>query len=82
MNTYKHKKLNEVYCIYTAKNAYSHSHAEKSCVGVQGDQATFEVLAQSFHYNQILGLDVCIRKPLLATCSIDRSVRIWNYETW
>lgn len=47
----------------------------------KGDQATFEVLAQAFHNGHILGLDVCIRKPLIATCSLDRSVRIWNYET-
>ncbi|KAL5016238.1 hypothetical protein ScPMuIL_005827 [Solemya velum] len=47
----------------------------------KGDQAQFEVLAQPFHYGQIMGLDVCIRKPLIATCSMDRSVRIWNYET-
>ncbi|XP_033738759.1 cilia- and flagella-associated protein 57-like [Pecten maximus] len=46
----------------------------------EGDQAHFEVLAQSFHYGQITGLDVCIRKPLIATSSHDRSVRIWNYE--
>lgn len=46
----------------------------------KGDQATFEVLAQSFHNGQILGLDVCIRKPLIASCSLDRSVRIWNFE--
>ncbi|ESO94501.1 hypothetical protein LOTGIDRAFT_118162 [Lottia gigantea] len=50
-------------------------------LGKHGDQATFEVLAQSFHYGQIMGLDVCIRKPLIATASLDRSVRIWNYET-
>lgn len=49
---------------------------------MQGDQAIFEVLSQTFHNGQILGLDVCIRKPLIATCSLDRSVRIWNYETW
>ncbi|KAL8584312.1 hypothetical protein ACOMHN_014731 [Nucella lapillus] len=47
----------------------------------KGDQATFEVLAQAFHNGQIQGLDVCIRKPLIATCSLDRSVRIWNNET-
>lgn len=47
-----------------------------------GDQIYFETLAQSFHNGQVLGLDVCIRKPLIATCSSDKSVRIWNYETW
>ncbi|KAL4237175.1 Cilia- and flagella-associated protein 57 [Mactra antiquata] len=47
----------------------------------KGDQAHFEVLAQAFHYGQIMGLDVCARKPLIASCSMDKSVRIWNYET-
>ena len=46
------------------------------------DFATFEILAQSFHSSTVSGLDVCIRKPLIATCSLDRSIRIWNYETW
>jgi len=50
-------------------------------LGKQGDQATFEILSQSFHVTQITGLDVCMRKPLVATCGMDRSIRIWNYET-
>ncbi|NXN86691.1 CFA57 protein, partial [Bombycilla garrulus] len=32
------------------------------------------------HSNSITGLDMCIWKPILATCSLDRSVRIWNYK--
>uniref|UniRef100_H2ZKC8 Cilia- and flagella-associated protein 57 n=1 Tax=Ciona savignyi TaxID=51511 RepID=H2ZKC8_CIOSA len=46
-----------------------------------GEQASFEQLTHSFHSRGITGLDVCIRKPLIATCSVDQSVRIWNYET-
>ncbi|NXS78086.1 CFA57 protein, partial [Erpornis zantholeuca] len=33
------------------------------------------------HSNSITGLDMCSWKPTLATCSLDRSVRIWNYKT-
>ncbi|XP_064605218.1 cilia- and flagella-associated protein 57-like [Liolophura sinensis] len=47
----------------------------------KGDLAHFEVLAQPFHHGNVTGLDVCMRKPLLATCSMDRSIRIWNYES-
>jgi len=47
----------------------------------KGDSAQFEILSQIFHNAPITGLDVCIRKPLIASCSLDRSVRIWNYET-
>lgn len=47
----------------------------------KGDQALFEPLVHSFHSDCVTGMDVCIRKPLVATCAIDRSVRIWNYET-
>ncbi|XP_062921097.1 cilia- and flagella-associated protein 57 [Mobula hypostoma] len=46
----------------------------------KGEIPQFEILSQSFHSNVITGLDVCIRKPLLVTSSIDRSVRLWNYE--
>ncbi|XP_076813301.1 cilia- and flagella-associated protein 57-like [Clavelina lepadiformis] len=47
----------------------------------KGEQASFEPLTHSFHSSTITGLDICIRKPLIATCSLDHSVRIWNYET-
>ncbi|KAF5403160.1 cilia- and flagella-associated protein 57 [Paragonimus heterotremus] len=45
------------------------------------DTINFEPIAQAFHHGQILGLDTCIRKPLIATCATDRSVRIWNFES-
>lgn len=35
--------------------------------------------AQSFHSGNVTGLDTCVRKPLVATCSTDKSIRIWNY---
>jgi len=31
--------------------------------------------------SHILGLDTCIWKPIIATCGLDRCVKIWNYET-
>lgn len=34
-----------------------------------------------FHAREITGLDICIRKQLVATCSTDKTVRIWNYHT-
>lgn len=42
--------------------------------------ARFEMVICDFHSKQITGLDVCVRKSLFVTCSIDKSVRIWNYE--
>ncbi|XP_072308119.1 cilia- and flagella-associated protein 57 [Eucyclogobius newberryi] len=44
-------------------------------------QEHFEFLTQSFHSKPITGLSACLRKPIVATCSLDRSVRIWDYET-
>jgi len=32
-----------------------------------------------FHSAKITGLDICIRKPLIVTCSEDRTIRVWNY---
>ncbi|XP_060782965.1 cilia- and flagella-associated protein 57 [Neoarius graeffei] len=47
----------------------------------KGTRAHFEFLSHSLHSGTISGLSVCIRKPLIATCSMDHSIRIWNYET-
>ncbi|KAI8906392.1 WD40-repeat-containing domain protein, partial [Gorgonomyces haynaldii] len=41
----------------------------------------FDSFTDTFHYGSIVGLDLCIRKPLLVTCSTDKSVRLWNYMT-
>jgi len=43
------------------------------------EEATFDNILTSFHIGPILGLDVCTRKPLVATCGMDKSVRVWNY---
>lgn len=38
-----------------------------------------EKLISGFHSKGITGLDVCVRKPLIVTCSEDKTIRIWNY---
>jgi len=39
----------------------------------------FEYVHTPFHTKEITGLDVCIRKQLIVTCSRDKTIRIWNY---
>ena len=51
------------------------------CGFPQGEAAHFEYLLYPLHSASITGLATCIRKPLIATCSLDRSIRIWNYES-
>jgi len=41
----------------------------------------FDHLIYDFHSGSVTGLDACIRKQLIATCSKDQSVRIWNYAS-
>lgn len=47
----------------------------------QKDAVRFELASQLFHSNVISGLDVCIRKPCFVTCSVDKSIHIWNFES-
>ncbi len=32
-----------------------------------------------FHSDAIVSMDVCVRKPLIATASKDKTIKIWNY---
>lgn len=43
------------------------------------DNQKFEHLVLPFHSKSITGLDTCIRKALVATCSLDKTVRVFNY---
>ena len=45
----------------------------------KNEEPRCEHAIQSFHTDSITGLDICLRKSLVATCSSDRTVRIWNY---
>jgi len=42
------------------------------------DESKYEYLIYPFHSRAIQGLDICIKKNHVATCSIDKTVRIWN----
>ena len=38
-------------------------------------------LVESFHFENVLSMDVSLCKPLVATCGKDNIFNIWNYET-
>ncbi|GLE00303.1 hypothetical protein PINS_up009031 [Pythium insidiosum] len=44
-----------------------------------------EFVLSAFHrpnehgVRHVTGMDVCVRKPILVTCGLDRTVRVWNY---
>ncbi|KAI8809706.1 WD40-repeat-containing domain protein [Cladochytrium replicatum] len=40
-----------------------------------------EPVSQPYHHGAITGLGTCCRRPLMISCSADRSIRIWNYMT-
>ena len=45
------------------------------------DVSKFDYVVCNFHSDVVTGLDLCIRKTLIVTCSKDKTVRIWNYAT-
>ena len=49
--------------------------------GSDDQMPSFEYVIFNFHSRAVTGLDVCVRKQLLVTCSKDRTVRVWNYHT-
>jgi WD40 repeat protein len=69
-----------VVCTTHTKQLYS-LPLSAADLGKVGGRSAFDYLVQSFHSSHITGMDVCLRKPIIGTCSLDRTVRIWNYET-
>ena len=45
------------------------------------EKIKFDYVICNFHSAAITGMDVCIRKQLVVTCSKDKTIRIWNYAT-
>ena len=46
----------------------------------KNDDWQFDIALQNFHTDSITGLDICLRKPLFATCSLDKTVKVWNFS--
>jgi len=43
-------------------------------------RANLDQVGLHFHSGPIVAMDLCIRKPLIATASKDKTIKIWNYE--
>lgn len=49
---------------------------------VEAPEIPFRHLGEPLHHGPITGLAMCAWKPIFMTCGkVDRTVRIWNYET-
>ena len=44
------------------------------------DRALIKYLISPFHSDSVEGMDLCINKPYIITCSKDKSVRVWDYQ--
>uniref|UniRef100_G1NBL2 EML-like second beta-propeller domain-containing protein n=1 Tax=Meleagris gallopavo TaxID=9103 RepID=G1NBL2_MELGA len=70
----------EVMVVSTTKNQL-YMFTMPSTDYLKEESSHFEYLHFPLHSASITGLDVCIRRPIVATCSLDKSVRVWNYKT-
>lgn len=39
-----------------------------------------DLLVEPYHYAPIIAASLCVRKPIVATASEDRSIRLVNYQ--
>ena len=46
----------------------------------QGNPGNMEPALPHFHNGPITGISACVRKPIVATCGVDRKVCVWNYS--
>jgi WD40 repeat protein len=60
---------NLVYRIKLKKDTFMSDHEDLT-----------EMILPLNHNGAINGMDICVRKPLIATCGQDKCIKIWNYE--
>ncbi|KAJ3361066.1 Cilia- and flagella-associated protein 57 [Allomyces arbusculus] len=48
----------------------------------KGDALSSSLCLPSVHMAPITGMDICVRKSLIATASTDRSIRLWNFVSF
>jgi cilia- and flagella-associated protein 57 len=39
----------------------------------------FRLIADPGHSDKVISADLCVRKPYLATCSPDKTLKVWDY---
>lgn len=75
----------ETLCCATA-NCQMYTFTLSNSDILKDDTTSFELLLTAFHgpgpsgSARINAIDVCIWKPLVATCGDDQTLRIWNYQ--
>lgn len=60
--------------------AYTLNLSQVEVMKDDSQESNFHPLTTPSHFRAVTGLDHCIRKPLIVTCGIDRSVRVWNWH--
>jgi WD40 repeat protein len=72
----KYMAVTDEFIIFTTEN----NQLMKISISLERptDDVKYEYLISPFHSRSIQGMDICIKKNLVATCSIDKTVRIWN----
>lgn len=70
---------NDEHLICSLENYQVYSLPLSNSEIMKTDEMNFEVLGTNNHWAGITGMDACVRKPLIATCSTDKTVRLWNY---
>ncbi|GLC59167.1 hypothetical protein PLESTB_001455600 [Pleodorina starrii] len=71
---------NEEHLVASLENNQAYSLMLSNQEIMKQDEMNFEILGTPNHAGPVTGLDVCVRKALIASCcSTDRSVRLWNW---
>ena len=65
--------------VLSSSQLYSMSLSSSDLLKTEEAPLFDQVLGAGFHSGSVTGLDACVRRPLLVTCGVDKTVRVWNY---
>ena len=81
-------KNKQIYCVDISNLSVSTGGSDETGNPAANSNLTAESIQKTitsplghFHFGGITGMDICVRKPWIVTCSEDKSICIWNYLT-
>eukprot|EP00817_Percolomonadidae_sp_ATCC50343_P006634 CAMPEP_0117419798 /NCGR_PEP_ID=MMETSP0758-20121206/1285_1 /TAXON_ID=63605 /ORGANISM="Percolomonas cosmopolitus, Strain AE-1 (ATCC 50343)" /LENGTH=1097 /DNA_ID=CAMNT_0005201073 /DNA_START=377 /DNA_END=3670 /DNA_ORIENTATION=+ len=80
ITNFTYDEVHELLALTTVSGQLFYVNVSSSDLLRDSESIKISYLTMPFHLKTITGIDTCIRKPFIATCSLDGTVRVLDYH--